>query len=190
MKPLLTQLRHSTSFLVTKLERLYQLSAIDYVLQSLPQGPLSKHFVTSYDRHFDFIIYSDIRTINKMLSDMKPISGVQMKIDNEEMYYVVVKNINKSFKLYKVQFKETGGRIKCAHYYRGLNLVKDQSNEHLIYNSKTHLQQDVDHFILLIPDLERKDQQEYTIVSNEWTYLKNDMNLGFNTIQNNLFREL
>ena len=191
IKPLLTQLRHSTSFLVTKLERLYQLSAIDYVLQSLPQGPLSNQFVKTYDRHFDFIIYSNIDTVNKKLSDLEPISGISiMTIDDEECYYVIVKNIRKSLKLYKLQFKESGGRIKCAHYYRGINLVKKDSNEIQIYNSKIHLQQDIEHFLLLLPDLERKENREYTIVSNEWTYLKTDMNLGFCTIQNNLFREL
>ena len=124
VKPLLTQLRHSTSFLVTKLERLYQLSAIDYVLQSMPQSPLSNHFVQSNDRHFDYVIYKNIDNVNQMLSDGEPISGIQMTIANHQCYYVIVENIKKSLKLYKLRFKELEGRIKCAHYYRGIELVK------------------------------------------------------------------
>ena len=58
------------------------------------------------------------------------------------------------------------------------------------FNSKTELANNALHFILFVPNLEQDKQGDYTIVSNEWLYLKEDMNLGFNTIQNNLFNKL
>ena len=46
------------------------------------------------------------------------------------------------------------------------------------------------HFILLIPNLEEDKQGDYTVVSSEWTYLKDDMTLGFCAIQYNLFTKI
>ena len=46
------------------------------------------------------------------------------------------------------------------------------------------------HYILLIPNLEEEKQGDYTVVSGEWTYLKDDMTFGFCAIQFYFFTKI
>jgi hypothetical protein len=196
VKPLLTKLRHSTSFLVTKLERLYQFAAIDYMLESIPDRVISGKLDKSYDRTNDFMIYKNLETVNQLLLNKAPVSGIQISCDTDARldvpnYYVVINHTNNCLKCVRFQFKEEQkGRIKCAHYYNEIDKFDLQTRYSKVYNSKASLNKEIIHFILLIPDLVESDVLKYTIISNEWTYLNRDMKLDFCSIQNNLFIEL
>ena len=195
VKPLLSQLRHSTSFLVTKLERLYQFAAIDYVLQSIPDDVESDILPKKYHRTYDYIIYKDIDAVNQLLVHKKPISGIELSSaiefdHNQHRFCVIVKDINKSLRCYQFHFQQSQGKIKCGHFYKGVDLFDAEMCSFKIFDSKLLLQEKIKHFVLLIPELESEDNFEYTIVSNEWTYLNQNMILDFTCIQNNLFKEL
>ena len=101
-----------------------------------------------------------------------------------------MKDTNKSLRCYKFQFWQSQEIIKCGHFYKDIDLFDAQMSAFKIFNSKPLLQDRIKHFILLIPELERREIFEYTIVSNEWTYLNQNMILDFSCIQNNLFKEL
>ena len=195
VKPLLSKLRHSTSFLVTKLERLYQFAAIDYMLQSIPNRIISGNFDKSYDRNSDFIIYKNLETVNQKILGKDPISGIQILCDKDanldsSNYYVAINHAS-IVKCFRFQFKQVEkGKIKCGHFYNEIDIFNLQATDYIEYNSKASLTKDITHFLLLIPDLEENDVLKYTIVSNEWTYLNRHMKLDFCSIQNNLFKEL
>ena len=194
IKPLLSQLRHSTSFLVTKLERLFQHIALDYVLESIPNSVSAQLSAPSYDRNNDFLIYKDIDTLNQLISKNEPISGIVINCNSQPeqryKYCVVVKNTEDSLKCYVITFNDITGYKKCAHYFKTLNEFCANDVTSSYYTSKSQLKRDIHHYILLIPNLEEGHSSDYTVVSNEWTYLQEDALLNFPQIQYNLFREI
>ena len=192
IKPLLSNLRHSTSFLLTKVERLYQLNALDYVIRTIPNSMSAQINTSVHERNSDFIIYKDIATVNDLIRNKTPISGIELSRPNNtdvSLFCFVVKAINSSVVCHKFEFDENFGYKRCAHFYQRMNtLNEDNIGER--YDSKQELLKNIRHFILLIPNLKDEEHNEYTIVSNEWTYLNEDMTLQFSTIQFNLFSEL
>ena len=193
IKPLLTNLRHSTSFLVTKLERLYQGAAIDYVLTSIPDESNFIPSVPAYERNSDFLVYKNIISVNQLIERNDPISGIELESTNsnhESVFCVAVNGSDKKIQCHTINFSVQDGYKRCGHYFRNIDLLQDEPNSIRTFNSKTDLWKKASHFVLFIPNLEQDKHCDYTIVSNEWTYLKDDLTLGFCTIQNNLFKEI
>ena len=193
IKPLLTNLRHSTSYLVTKLERLYQLDAIDYVQQSLHNDDSHDSFMPNYERNSDFIVYKNVTIINQLISSGDPISGVHISNnddDNTTSFCVAVSTTNTNINCYEIQFGSQKGYKRCGHFFKRILSIKERIQQTHLYDTKAELAKKALHFILFISNYEEGKQRDYTIVSNEWTYLKDDMTLGFCTIQNNLFNEI
>ena len=194
IKPLLSQLRHSTSFLVTKLERLYQDIALDYVLESIPNSVNAQLSGPTYERNNDFLVYKDLDTLNQLILRNEPISGIVIGCDtrSEQNHRpcVVVKNNEDSLTCHYIVFNDRTGYKKCAHYYMKLNQFISNDDNSLLYRNKLHLNRDTHHFILLIPNLEKGHSSDYTVLSDEWTYLQDDSSLNFCQVQYNLFREL
>lgn len=193
IKPLLTNLRHSASFLVTKLERLYQAEAIDYVQTSLFDDEDVFSLDTVYERNNDFIVYKDLSIVNELITNGEPFSGIHMSINNDDnarAYCVAIQAANKTIKCHAVQFAAQEGYKRCGHYYRHIEVFDNGHNELFIFDNRSDLAHNASHFILFVSNLEQDNRSDYTIISNEWLYLKNDMNLGFNSIQNNLFNKL
>jgi hypothetical protein len=192
IKPLLSNLRHSTSFLLTKVERLYQHNALDYVIHSIPNSMSCHTMESTHERNSDFIIYKDIATVNELIRNNTPISGIELlESSNTDMhrFCFVVKSINATVICHKFEFGEDIGYKRCAHVYKKVK-TSTENNVAKIYDTKKELIKDIRHYILLIPNLKDDGNNEFTIVSNEWTYLNEDMSLQFSTIQFNLFSEL
>ena len=194
IKPLLSHLRHSTSFLLTKLERLYQFIALDYVIESIPNGIGASISEPNYERYTDFIIYKNLETVNKLLAENKPISGIELNVtsltNNTNSFCVVIKTAHQSLTCYKIVFLETDGYIRCAHFYKDIQLFVENVNILSIYQSKHHLQTNIVDFILLVPNLEKNNKLDYTILTSEWMYLNQDMTTKFCEIQQKLFCEI
>ena len=193
IKPLLTNLRHSTSYLVTKLERLYQADAIDFVQQSLNNDNDTLPSVPIHERNSDFIVYKNVTVVNQLISAGDPISGVHILCETQRdtnTFCVAVSTTNMKINCHKIQFGAQKGYKRCGHFFKHIVLINDMSQHKLTFDTKTEITKKALHFILFIPNIEEGKQSDYTVVSNEWTYLKEDMNLGFCTIQNNLFNEI
>ena len=193
IKPLLKQLRHTTSFLVTKLEKLYQIAALDFVLESIPDSYHSNLSPIKYERNKNFIVHKNIKVVNNMLVNQKPISGIELRDSNQtdvSHYCVVVKTMDKSLDCYRVVFQNRNGITKCAHHYRRLQPFDEDTNIAATYKTTIEVENHTLHYILLIPNLDKVNNYQYTIISNEWTYLHQDMNLQFCHIDTNLFNNL
>ena len=195
VKPLLANLRHSTSFLVTKVERLYQSIALDHVLETIPNRVSQNIINSTYERNNEFIVYKDIESVNKHLNDKKPISGIEICIQQEtntmQSFCVVLKEKDQKFACYRIKMSspETGYK-RCALFYVGIDLFVPEINIIASYETKSQLQSHIKHMILLIPNMADSKERDYTIVSDEWLYLNDDLSLGFSRIQQNLFCEL
>ena len=193
IKPLLINLRHAASFLVTKLERLYQAEAIDYVQESLYDEQDGLSVEPMYERNSDFLVYKDISIVNELIAHGEPISGIHMSQNddnNDNKYCIAIHAANKTIACHAVAFGAQRGYKRCGHYYRHIKVFRNAQNEISIFDSKRNVSDNALHFILFVPNLEEGKTSDYTIISNEWLYLKDDMNLGFNSIQNNLFNKL
>ena len=187
IKPLLKDLRHSTSFLITKLERLYQADAIEYVQQSLPVNQDGFENASTYARNSDFITYKDVTSVNAMIKAGDPISGIHLKLNNNDGFFIAIKTANKQIKCYAVKFDLQHGYKRCGHFYKTMCELQANQYNTPMFKDKTDLSKKAQHYIVFVPNLEEDKQNDYTIISNEWLYLTEHMNLGFNTIQNNLF---
>ena len=193
IKPLLINLRQSTSFLVTKLERLYQAASIDYVQQSMPVDDEKVPCMTVYERNSDFLIYKNVELVNQMITAGEPISGIELSSDGNDynnLFCVAVHGKDNSVACHTITFGIHHGYKRCGHYFRHLQELQNDRNDFISFESKSDLVKDVSHNILLVPNLEQGKKGDFTIISDEWTYLTENMNLGFCTIQQNLFNEL
>jgi len=103
----------------------------------------------------------------------------------------VIKNKDRNFACYKIEMSspETGYK-RCAHFYVGIKLFVPDINMVASYPTKSQLQFHIKHMILLVPNIADSKERDYTIVSDEWTYLNDDLSLEFSQIQQNLFCEL
>ena len=77
------------------------------------------------------------------------------------------------------------GYKRCGHCYKHINSIHDRTQLVITFENKKDVAQNALHYILLIPNLEEDKQGDYTVVSGEWAYLKDDMALGFCVIQFN-----
>ena len=194
IKPLLSQLRHSTSFLVTKLERLYQHIALDYILETIPNSVMAKLKGPTYERNCDFLVYKDVEAVNALISKNQPLSGIEIRIvtnaGERNKFCIVVKHMEDSYNCYEIIFDSDNGFKRCAHFYSEVQFLIENTNCIHTYNTRRQLLDDICHHILLLPNLQQNNKQDYTIISNEWTYLQEDLSLSFCCIQNNLFTQL
>ena len=194
IKPLLSHLRNSTSFLVTKLERLYQYIALDHVLESVPNSIGASIKMPNYQRNNEYIVYKNIETVNTLIAENKAISGIEINdssgTNSTINFCVVIRTVPQAFTCYKIVFSESNGYKRCAHFYKEIQFLVENVNIVAMHECKTKLQKSISHHILFIPNLEKNNKLDYTIVSNEWTYLGKNMTLDFIEIQQNLFREL
>ena len=125
-----------------------------------------------------------------MINSGDPISGIQMKWnddDDDDRFVIAIKTANKQIKCYAVQFSSQHGYKRCGHFYKTMCELQGNQSDTPVFNNKTDLSKKAQHYIVFVPNLEEDKQNDYTIISNEWLYLTEHMNLGFNTIQNNLF---
>ena len=82
------------------------------------------------------------------------------------------------------------GYKRCAHFYIEMQLLVPDINKVETYLTKSQLQNHIKHMILLIPNMVGNKGRDYTIVSDEWMYLNDDLSLGFSQIQQNLLCKL
>ena len=193
IKPLLKDLRHSTSFLLTKLERLYQANAIDYVQDSLFQNDDTLPLVPIHERNNDFIVYKNIDIVKQSIAKNEPISGIELwckQRSKTKVFCVAVKTPHNTIHCHPIIFDRDNGYKRCGHSYKHINAIHERTQLVISFDNKTDVARNALHYILLIPNLEEDKQSDYTVVSSEWTYLKDDMTLGFCAIQYNLFTKI
>ena len=146
-----------------------------------------------YERNSDFIVNKDLAIVNDLITNGEPISGIHMSInedDDAKAYFVAIYVANKKIKCHAVKFCAQQGYRRCRHYYQHIEVFENGHNELFIFDNKIDVSDNASHFILFVPNLEQDKRSDYTIISNEWLYLKDDINLGFNSIQNNAFNKL
>ena len=157
IKPLLKDLRHSTSFLLTKLERLYQANAMDYVQESLLQNDDTLPSIPIHERNNDFILYQTVDIVKQLIANNKPISGMELwckQRSNTKVFCVAVKTSSNIIHCHPIIFDQNNGYKRCGHSYKHINSIHDRTQLVICFDNRKDVAQNALHYILLVPNLE------------------------------------
>ena len=117
VKPFLKNMRTSTSFLLTKLQRLHRNCAMEHIHTSF-----NSMNTPSYERYNDVVIYNDISDVNNNIENGESISGVV--IEKKQPVYCVVTHKYNMYQLYALRFNDDDGFHRCNQWYSPMSVVQ------------------------------------------------------------------
>jgi len=117
VKPSLTNMRSTTSYLCKKLEKIHQ----DNTLEMLYQNHTKDNFI-SISRYDDFEIFEDCHCVEERLKNNLSVSGLVVKLAST-IYGVIVKK-NRTFDFHEIKFQDDTGFHRCKLWYSQIALKK------------------------------------------------------------------
>ena len=170
VKPSLTSMRTTASYLCTKLQKINQ----DNTLEMLYQNS-TKSNNTNNKRYDDFEIFEATEYVEERISNNLSLSGVAVKFTST-IYGVIVKK-KSTYDFHEITFQDDTGFHRSKLWY---SQVSVNPKNFINFSSKEEVDEKVMDYILFVPLYSENNQTniEYTIISKNWKYQLGNNTLG------------
>ena len=160
VKPSLTNMRTTASYLCTKLQKINQ----DNTLEMLYENS-TKSNNTNNKRYDDFEIFEATKYVEERIQNNLSLSGVAFKFTGT-IYGVIVKNKN-TYDFHEITFQDDTGFHRSKLWYSQISI---SPKNFINFSSQEEVDQKIMDNILFVPLYSENNQTniEYTIISKNW----------------------
>ena len=160
IKPMLTNLRANSTYLVTKIQQHSQNSYLDLLMSdTINKNEKKRNFeITSFG-------YPSISIIRTKIENNEALKGLLLK--NEKHAYTLICGLNK-WSLCQMNLSDENGVFRCGQFYT--EMKSDILNIVTECESKQDLNNLVKDMVMFIPlnSTQTEDSHLYTIITKDW----------------------
>lgn len=166
IKPMLTNLRVNSSYLVTKLQQRSQNSFLELLMDKTTDKNQKKYTsnITSFG-------YQSVSVIQEKIKKNETLKGLLLK--NQKVLFTLVCN-TENLGLCQINFSDENGVYRCGQFYSEINC--DQIQVTKSCQSKQEIYNQVMDFVMFVPlyPNQTMDIHLYTIITKEWKQRNKD----------------
>ena len=160
VKPTLTNMRTTASYLVTKLEKIHR----DQTLEMFYDNTIIKR-QQQYNRYDDFETFKNTKEITHRFENNLPITGITINL--AKTTYGVIVQSKMTYEYHSIEFDDNNGFHRSNLWYTKIKLM---NNSILSFTSKEEIVQKTEDYVLFVPlySEEIDTSKEYTVLSKNW----------------------
>lgn len=171
VKPLLTNMRHSETYLITKVKEIYSKNTLKFFMK----GDTSP--TKEYDRYRMYKIYSQIKIVLESVKNNEPFLGFcYSKNQNchgtkQHQFGIVIKNRNNSHDIHSIVFRDDIGTHICGLWSAPVDICK---NKCFNIATKEELEKSVHCYCIFVPNIAQRNGSKssnnfmYSVICDNW----------------------